>query len=792
MLRRLAPMFTPAAIIALSLLTWRSAAPMGAAMLVVLLPLGYALFAAHARIARQTYRALQDSVWQETSWGPRILTGRIGAASGAAVFAAVTITLLAFEAMTARGSEFWVLPLGAVLASGIYVLARHRCGRHLRDPFDRRMAIALATVIGAAPIIALKAAGFYYITAHPPELLTAGLRDLPGIALARMPEVGMPLQAAFFPLHLLETLKLWIAIDNTQHRWLPAVVSIDAALVGIVGARAAAVLTDGVLAARSSPDRRNRPVRIFRGTMAVLITITVALQLVAAQRAHDLSGKGIAIGTARAARLEEILRTAADDAAGATGQQLELLVDEAFQPVFDRIPEFLNLHYSIRGEYAELAAVAARQLDMDVENMLTAGLPDHVRNAADQADSIFAQQYAKALQVDMEAIWDGVDPGAVIAVVLRDATQRAALTKPVAAGVGLAGGAAVGMLGRTIAKKVGTRIAAKAATKGAMKGGSILAGAGTGAAACAPAGPFALACTAIGGAAAWVAADMAMIQLDEVLNREEFELELREVITEQKAETLAALQSGLRQKNRDLHRVAPQQTRDLILAQLSEDRRMATCTEARQLTGNYAIINDRLAARTSPTLRAFQADLSRAVNDPVLGPMAQEMRRQIDANALVVQVSGMTLTGNFRFDDRADRDVTGLIELGGHSFDPERGVASREGFAFDLMPDLTLHAGRDPGVSVALQQHLRIRSDRFFGATGGISIDDQLKDSSGRAGSLALPLQFRRDPDAADLAGTNAPDGPAAPATLTLQVTAVPLAEPLPPIACGDRVASAS
>lgn len=278
---------------------------------------------------------------------------------------------------------------------------------------------------------------------------------------------------------------------------------------------------------------------------------------------------------------------------------------------------------------------------------------------------------------------------------------------------------------------------------------------------------------------------MVMIRLDEAMHRDEFEAQLRETIDEQKANVVLVLRENLGQRAAELHRIAPQQARNVTLAQLPEDRRVETCDAAGQLIGNYAIIQDRIEARTTLTMTAFRADLDEASKDPVLKPMADEMRREIDERAHLFRVSALTLKGNFRSDDRAKRDVSGLVRIGGQTFDLERQSATREsGFAFYASPDQDVALDEPPEVGVALQQHLRIRSDRFFGGTGRISLDSHLKPTGGVRGQLVLPLQLRRDENAEDLPSTYAPEGPSAHAELTLMVTASRLAEPLPLIAC--------
>jgi len=90
-----------------------------------------------------------------------------------------------------------------------------------------------------------------------------------------------------------------------------------------------------------------------------------------------------------------------------------------------------------------------------------------------------------------------------------------------------------------ITKVIGKKIATKVLAKAAVKSGTKVAGIGSGAAAGAAVGSVVpVVGTAIGGVvgavAGWLVVDKVIIEMDEVLNREEFEEDLRILITKQK------------------------------------------------------------------------------------------------------------------------------------------------------------------------------------------------------------------------------------------------------------------
>jgi len=122
------------------------------------------------------------------------------------------------------------------------------------------------------------------------------------------------------------------------------------------------------------------------------------------------------------------------------------------------------------------------------------------------------------------------------------AINRQLISVVAATGMGVTVGKGLGAL---MVKKTLTKITAgksflaaggllaKLAGKSALKGGGALGAAATGMAICSPTGPGALLCGAVAGLAAWVAVDAAVVNLDEMLNRETFEADMHHVVNEQ-------------------------------------------------------------------------------------------------------------------------------------------------------------------------------------------------------------------------------------------------------------------
>ena len=91
------------------------------------------------------------------------------------------------------------------------------------------------------------------------------------------------------------------------------------------------------------------------------------------------------------------------------------------------------------------------------------------------------------------------------------------------------------VVGKVAAKKSFQTGAALATKTLAKKGSSTLLSAGAGAAICAPTGPVAILCGVTAGLVTWFTVDKVLVELDEVLNREEMRADIIKVLDEQKA-----------------------------------------------------------------------------------------------------------------------------------------------------------------------------------------------------------------------------------------------------------------
>ena len=264
-----------------------------------------------------------------------------------------------------------------------------------------------------------------------------------------------------------------------------------------------------------------------------------------------------------------------------------------FQRASARVPVFADWYYSLTGEYARLFYAAfgnlpdylSKQLQqhvftpagtaeaidglttaldtrlaeqfryaaLDLQGMLTRLIRQH-RVSADQVNIQVGGQWALATQL-AERLDSHISIGP------QDiARQGVATSAAVAASAVTAkklGAATVSKVSAKFAAKPSLGALATAASKlglkSAAKAGGTLAGAGTGATGAAvlctstvAGAPLAPGCALVGGAltglATWLLVDKAVLETEELLNRESFEQELREALEAQRRELITMLE----------------------------------------------------------------------------------------------------------------------------------------------------------------------------------------------------------------------------------------------------------
>ncbi len=252
------------------------------------------------------------------------------------------------------------------------------------------------------------------------------------------------------------------------------------------------------------------------------------------------------------------------DLAGAkTGRIIAEQINSAFEPVYKRIPVFLDFHYSVIGEYAELTAAVADEAGSELRRILfdevdfDQRLESAVTSIQSESDVVLSMALTRINDDVRERL--NLDSselallGKVVTLSMEDAGKRFSGGELMlkSAGAIAGAGAVTAVMTKTIGKKIAAKLATKAAAKTAAKAATgVSGGAASGAAAGMLCGPLAWVCAPVGGVAGavtfWLVTDKVIIEVDEYFNKETFEAELRAIIDEEKARLSTEI-SGLYQ-----------------------------------------------------------------------------------------------------------------------------------------------------------------------------------------------------------------------------------------------------
>ena len=230
------------AILLLPLALWRLAYHVTDAAALALLLLAAVLFLGSLRIALPVHRAQMSVAIRRDTWLAHLASGRLRAIAFATLFVVLGIPVFAWHAWSASRLELGLLACLVVCAAALALAAEARLSPLLTPPFARSVAAALATVAPALVLVPVMTWANWSYLDHPAAMKTASLVEAMRIGLQVLPpRAGLP--AEFLsPFAVADGAKLWLVVQETAPRWLSFWFSLDSALVGLLAARAAALL----------------------------------------------------------------------------------------------------------------------------------------------------------------------------------------------------------------------------------------------------------------------------------------------------------------------------------------------------------------------------------------------------------------------------------------------------------------------------------------------------------------------------------------------------------------------
>lgn len=395
-----------------------------------------------------------------------------------------------------------------------------------------------------------------------------------------------------------------------------------------------------------SPAKAPRSLaRWYWGTAGLLIVTALGITAIADKHLGprgpfgDEKATGQAPGDGNAAWADEVMRRA-EGLAMAVMADIDPELDSAFVPVYAGIPDYMDFHYSLKGEWLELGAAVLGQMESQLDQQLFSGLDNRVASISQGLQADFDRIWLSSVEESLAQSPSNEGPIAELADrAVGDARDRIRTTAAVYGGLG-AGAAALSVLPRVVASKFGQKIAGKVAVKTGARWVTVASGAGTGAALCSWAGPGAAACAAVGIVVSWVGVDYAMIKLDEHVSREEFERDLHVLIDEQKAAIRNVLEDIVVDRLLGTQVERKEVVMTISLAELPDyDKRMA-CEAMMEIAPHYTRLIDSLRERSPAKVDALVDHLAQHEDNPLLAPWVGHVEDSISDADLDVRLNG--------------------------------------------------------------------------------------------------------------------------------------------------------
>ena len=316
------------------------------------------------------------------------------------------------------------------------------------------------------------------------------------------------------------------------------------------------ISTDEIKTSESITSK-NLFVKSFWWTIIVLFLITLimlvlsvfnssehSLEQAANQRAYEeLSDELLA---AIPDYVGEVMTKVVNDPFPKTEKVINDSVDEAFSFVYKNIPKFADTHYSVLGEYVEIGMGASGKLSSHIQKQLFSGLESRLETASNKVSDTLNSEILEKIDSYVKEVTEKPSISKSqkqafeeqLSIELRkhlSMTRNAASMGGGGALGAITGVTAVKLIAANVSRKLLIKLGAKYSAKLAAKSVSTASIAAAGAAI----GSFVpVVGTAAGGiigaTIGWFTMDAAFVTVDEWLNREEFELDLRNLITQQK------------------------------------------------------------------------------------------------------------------------------------------------------------------------------------------------------------------------------------------------------------------
>lgn len=486
----------------------------------------------------------------------------------------------------------------------------------------------------------------------------------------------------------------------------------------------------------------------FWAAFALMAVATIWLSLAASLRTSS------PVPEVSSTSLAQSLDKANAAAVQAAAEKIDLLVDQAYAPVYAAIPAYADFHYSLTGEVVELTVALQGDPGAKLQELLFSDLHQRMADSAIAIDTQFNAEFQRILSESLLADQPGASTlGPLTQQVLNDTKDRIALTIQLVDTADDLSRLRTRTAAGTIGKKLAQRLAVKTSAKSAGKWAVVGTGAGAAGLTCAWSGPVASVCAVAGGVGAFVLSEYGMIKLDELWTRADFEADLTTFIDEDKVERKQALAQALASRSEAAAAVSAEHVQqfDFTLRQLSALGTGQTCEAARALVAEYELMRHELGARHAELIDEYQSGLAAHTDNLSLRRMVQEISENMQP-ALMVTIKNISVQGDFLHDDRFQGRASAELTLGDRQI-AFSSVKVLDAGSFALDSTATVGASLDQPLAYELTlEHKRPWGrNRLFDSAGEIQLGDHLDAATGLTHSLSLPISadYRdKDPDA--------------------------------------------
>ena len=228
----------------LPLALWRWIYPLTDWSLLAFLLLGLLLLRAAFLPAVATNRARLGIELRAGSFLNNYLTGRLNAAFSAVAFTALALPVLAWQALTVPPETLLGFLALSLSAGGIALGVEAWLLRHFSPWLACTSSITIATLLAALFFVPLLAWLNWHYVSHPAEIMRQPMLETMASSIDNLPvRRGWPAEILSV-FYAFDAAKLWLTVKFGASGWITALYSLDAALSGLVIARASALLTN--------------------------------------------------------------------------------------------------------------------------------------------------------------------------------------------------------------------------------------------------------------------------------------------------------------------------------------------------------------------------------------------------------------------------------------------------------------------------------------------------------------------------------------------------------------------